>query len=249
MPGGALNAAGGVLNVVCVLFDGFELLDAAGPLELFSCLNKVLRVREQSSRGLASLDDVPERVRISTLSLGKTNVARSSMGPNASMVLGPAMLCDFVLDTSKGEDGSLPGELPARIDVLLVPGGSGVREIVTDAARLRALRRLCESPAVQTVMTVCTGSAALAASGVLDNVTATSNKLAWDWVVQQGPRVKWLRRARYHFDGRWATSSGVAAGMDLAVALIERLLPGLGLESARVAEYVSNLQPDNDPFA
>jgi putative intracellular protease/amidase len=36
---------------------------------------------------------------------------------------------------------------------------------------------------------VCTGSALLARTGLLDNRPATSNKLAWNWVLQQGPQV------------------------------------------------------------
>jgi len=70
---------------------------------------------------------------------------------------------------------------------------------------------------------VCTGSALLAAAGLLDGYRATSNKRAFGWVGEQGPRVEWVAQARWVQDrDRW-TSSGVAAGLDMALALIARL--------------------------
>jgi transcriptional regulator GlxA family with amidase domain len=98
--------------------------------------------------------------------------------------------------------------------------------------------------------TVCTGSALLARTGLLDGRPATSNKLAWDWVVQQGPRVRWQRRARWVDDGNVLTSSGVSAGIDMALSLVERLNGReMAITSARNMEYVWNLDPANDPFA
>ncbi|HKC07345.1 MAG TPA: DJ-1/PfpI family protein, partial [Methylomirabilota bacterium] len=92
-------------------------------------------------------------------------------------------------------------------DVLLVPGGFGTRQAVSNAPLLEALTAASRRAAVTT--TVCTGSALLARTGLMDGRPATSNKVAWDWVVQQGPRVKWQRRARWVDDGDLVTSSGV----------------------------------------
>ena len=98
--------------------------------------------------------------------------------------------------------------------------------------------------------TVCTGSALLARTGLLDHRPATSNKLAWDWVVQQGPQVQWVRQARWVDDGDILTSSGVSAGIDMALSLIARLHGReMALTSARNMEYIWNEDAENDPFA
>ena len=98
--------------------------------------------------------------------------------------------------------------------------------------------------------TVCTGSALLARTGLLDNRPATSNKLAWNWVLQQGPRVQWIRQARWVDDGTIITSSGVSAGIDMALSLIARLNGReLALASARNMEYRWHEDAGDDPFA
>lgn len=133
-------------------------------------------------------------------------------------------------------------------DILLVPGGQGTRREVDNAPLLDWLRTT--SAEARTVASVCTGSALLARAGVLDGRRATSNKIAFDWAASQGPRVEWIRRARWIEDGKFLTSSGISAGMDMTLALIARAAGrGVALESARRAEYVWNEDPGNDPFA
>ncbi|MFY9316660.1 MAG: DJ-1/PfpI family protein [Burkholderiales bacterium] len=133
-------------------------------------------------------------------------------------------------------------------DILVVPGGFGTRAAVTNEAFLRQLALACERSTITT--TVCTGSALLARTGRLDGRPATSNKIAWDWVVRQGPRVRWQRRARWVDDGDTLTSSGVSAGTDMALALIARLNGrDMALAAARNMEYLWNEDPGNDPFA
>lgn len=66
------------------------------------------------------------------------------------------------------------------IEVLLVPGGSGTR----DPANVKEVIDFVRAtyPKLQFLLTVCTGSAVAAMSGVLDGRRATSNKRAWAWV-------------------------------------------------------------------
>jgi putative intracellular protease/amidase len=135
-----------------------------------------------------------------------------------------------------------------RYDLLLVPGGMGSRAGMENETLLRWLAQHCERAEI--VASVCTGSALLAGAGVLDGRRATSNKRAWDWVVSQGPKVEWVRRARWVEDGKFFTSSGISAGTDMSLALIEKLLGTQAMETiAKRAEYVRNEQHDNDPFA
>jgi transcriptional regulator GlxA family with amidase domain len=133
-------------------------------------------------------------------------------------------------------------------DILLIPGGFGTRRAVDDQGFLDRLAGASEKATITT--TVCTGSALLARTGLLDGRPATSNKLAWAWVVQQGPRVAWQRRARWVDDGNVLTSSGVSAGIDMTLSLVERLNGReMARTSARNMEYVWNADAAHDPFA
>ena len=133
-------------------------------------------------------------------------------------------------------------------EVLLVPGGMGTRRLAGDAAYLAGLKAAALRSAY--VLTVCTGSALLAATGLLDGLRATSNKRAFDWAVSVNPRVRWVSRARWVVDGKYYTSSGVSAGMDMALGFLEdRLGRDRAEEAARRIEYVRNADRDEDPFA
>ena len=133
-------------------------------------------------------------------------------------------------------------------DILLIPGGFGSRKAVGDQKFLDRLTAASHRARITT--TVCTGSALLAKTGLLDGRPATSNKIAWDWVTQQGPRVLWKRKARWVDDGNVLTSSGVSAGIDMALSLISRLHGReMALTSARNMEYVWREGAEDDPFA
>ena len=133
-------------------------------------------------------------------------------------------------------------------DILLIPGGFGTRAAVNNAPLLQQLTAASQRASV--TATVCTGSALLARTGLLDDRPATSNKIAWNWVLQQGPRVHWIRQARWVDDGNIITSSGVSAGIDMALSLIARLNGrDLALASARFMEYCWHEDAKDDPFA
>jgi transcriptional regulator GlxA family with amidase domain len=133
-------------------------------------------------------------------------------------------------------------------DVLVVPGGFGTRQAVNDEAFLEKLGAISRRAPITT--TVCTGSALLARTGLMDGRPATSNKISWDWVKTQGPKVLWRRKARWVDDGNLVTSSGVSAGIDMTLALIARLHGrDTALAAAKNMEYVWHDREDDDPFA
>lgn len=107
------------------------------------------------------------------------------------------------------------------LDILMVPGGMGARKQVNNPVLLQFLRE--RSATASWTTSVCTGAALLAKAGLLDGRSATTNKLAYDWATSQSPRVRWQRKARWVVDGPFMTSSGVSAGTDMALALVERL--------------------------
>ncbi len=133
-------------------------------------------------------------------------------------------------------------------DVVLVPGGLGTRRLVGDDGFLRWLA--ARAGTARVVLSVCTGAALLAAAGLLDGYEATSNKRAYEWVVEQGPDVRWVAEARWvHDRDRW-TSSGVAAGIDMTLAFVaEALGRDVAVEVAEHIEHDWHEDSTWDPFA
>jgi len=135
-----------------------------------------------------------------------------------------------------------------KLDLLLVPGGWGTLQQLENERLLSWLRERASE--VEILMSVCSGSGILAKAGLLDGRPATTNKQSYDTIVAQGPKVDWVREARWVDDGDIVTSSGVSAGMDMALAVIERLY---GADTAgmlaNMTEYERQTDPTKDPFA
>lgn len=104
-------------------------------------------------------------------------------------------------------------------DTLLVAGGAGVREALRDRALLRWLAR--EQSSARRVAGVCSGAFLLAAVGLLDGRRATTHWANCDDLARLHPQVRVEPDRIFVRDGRVATSAGVTAGMDLALALVE----------------------------
>lgn len=133
-------------------------------------------------------------------------------------------------------------------DIVLVPGGMGTRRLVADRSFTAWLGRWASTASVLT--SVCTGSGLLASAGLLDGCRATSNKRAFSWAREQGPEVAWVPEARWVQDGNRWTSSGVAAGIDMSLALLADLY-GTDVASAVAdgIEYEWHRDSSWDPFA
>jgi putative intracellular protease/amidase len=137
-------------------------------------------------------------------------------------------------------------DLKGGTDIFLVPGGYGTRKEVENILLLNKIREISYSS--KFVLSVCTGSALLAKAGLLDGKKATSNKKAFDWVMTQGENVNWVRKARWVQDGKFYTSAGVSAGMDMTLGLLNDLH---GIEFARKVAFeieynwIENMEEDN----
>jgi transcriptional regulator GlxA family with amidase domain len=134
------------------------------------------------------------------------------------------------------------------LDLVLVPGGFGTLPELKNEVLLNWLRTQSESAEI--VMSVCSGSMLLAQAGLLDGRKATSNKQYFKLATDRAPQVQWVKQARWVDDGNRVTSSGVSAGIDMSLHVIERLW---GTETAeRIAnatEYQWHRDADVDPFA
>jgi len=132
-------------------------------------------------------------------------------------------------------------------EIFIIPGGAGTRPGVNNQLLIDTIRKISVSS--NYVLTICTGSALLAKTGLLDGRKATSNKRAFDWVMTNGKDVNWIKHARWVVDGKYYTSSGVSAGMDMALGF---LADRHGLEFARKVafeiEYNWTEESEDDNF-
>lgn len=149
-----------------VLYPGFQLLDAAGPLDALNML--------AYDHPLTLYILAPTLTPISTL-----NSSQKAQGSLFSQSIVPT----HTFDTA-----------PDDIEVLLVPGGLGSRGEGTEEYMCGVVEYLKKvlvgekgSSSVKWVLTVCTGSEILARTGVLEGRRATTNKRAFGDVCLTPP--------------------------------------------------------------
>ncbi|KLD62824.1 GlxA family transcriptional regulator [Dyella japonica] len=112
------------------------------------------------------------------------------------------------------------------IDTLLICGGVGVPE--STPALLHFIR---EAPAhTRRIAAICTGAFLLAETGLLDGRRATTHWLLARDLAERFPKVLVEEDRIFIIDGPIWTSAGMSAGLDLALAMVEK---DLGAEVAR----------------
>jgi transcriptional regulator GlxA family with amidase domain len=189
-----------------ILYDGFELLDLYGPLEMFGNLKP--------------------RIEIITVA--------EKAGPVSSFQ-GPQTVAEFAYQNCP------------PLDLILLPGGFGTIRELDNPAMMSFLKE--RIPSAKVAMSVCSGSWLLAKAGLLDGRKATSNKAYFKMATQQSDQAEWISEARWVEDGAMFTSSGVSAGMDMALAVIASLFGEKKAEDiATYTEYVWNKDSSRDPF-
>ena len=193
-------------SVGIVLYEGFEVLDAYGPIEMWG--------------NVTEFD-------LFTVAEGK----------------GPVRSAQGVATVATYSFSDAP-----RIDILLVPGGIGTLAQLRNPKLIEFLQARHKETAWTT--SVCTGSALLAKAGILDGLSATSNKAFFSIAKNESNKVQWQEVARWVEDGKVFTSSGVSAGTDMSLALVGKIF---GLERARILakqlEYQWHEDKNVDPFA
>ncbi len=134
------------------------------------------------------------------------------------------------LRVAPGED--LREFLVPRPDLLIVPGGEGARRPGPElVAWLRAHGRRAHR-----LVSVCTGAFLLAEAGLLDGRRVTTHWACCDALAAKYPAISVEAEPIFVRDGNVATSAGVTAGIDLALALVE---DDLGRDAALdIARYL-----------
>jgi putative intracellular protease/amidase len=163
----------------------------------------------------------------------------SARPPLNNTMLGPSTIATHTFSTAP------------PLDVIIVPGG-GQRylDVTNDTAIEDFVRSRYESTSY--ILSVCTGAAALAKSGILAGKRATTSKAEWEWVtkVKNSEEIKWQPNARWTQDGKVWTSSGVAAGMDMMYAFLTHVYGDKKVDSVmNMIEYAPHTDPHWDPFS
>ncbi len=117
-------------------------------------------------------------------------------------------------------DGTFEDDGDAPIDMLLVPGGPGV-DRASAHGETRAWLRRRDAGAARTC-SVCTGAFILAAADLLHGLAVTTHWRSADRLRQRYPTLRVQDDRIFIESGKYWTSAGVTAGIDLALALIER---------------------------
>ncbi|HRF59223.1 MAG TPA: DJ-1/PfpI family protein [Fimbriimonadaceae bacterium] len=166
------------MHVGILLFDDVEVLDFAGPLEVFSLAE----------------------CHVLTLANTTPIVARGGLSVVPTLSL----------------------ETCPPLDLIVVPGGPGTRRINQDDPVVDWLRgRRASTPVIASV---CTGALLVGRAGLLDGRQATTHFRAYDVLREVAPRAEVVEGVRILDTGDLATSAGVSAGVDLALALVGRLV-------------------------
>jgi putative intracellular protease/amidase len=217
------------LRIGILVFDGFEPIDVWGFTEAFTISRFI---------GTNYSSPPPYPFEVVFISNQCKPDGEGTPAPVKSSN-GPRVAPDYFRDEA----------LEQGIDLLMIPGGSGTRVLLSDEhpedrrALLHWVRSMDERVAIMS--SVCTGAAVLAAAGLLDGKPATTNHAAFGWVSGFGPRVHWDNVSRWVDAGRYVTSAGVSAGTDMGFYLVERLAGRAVAEvAAMAAEYDWHRDPE-----
>ncbi len=120
-------------------------------------------------------------------------------------------------------------------DILCIPGGMGVTDVMGDMHAMAWVRRIAADAAW--VTSVCTGSLVLGAAGLLQGYKATTHWAWHDYLALFGAEPV---QARTVFDRNRVTGGGVTAGIDFALALIREIR---GEDFARVVQLSLEYDP------
>jgi transcriptional regulator GlxA family with amidase domain len=108
-----------------------------------------------------------------------------------------------------------------QFDLIVVPGGFGTRTEIDNPALIGWIQRQNEGTEITT--SVCTGALLLAKAGLLDDLPVTTHWAAFDELLGHFPDLQLENSRRVIDNGKVVTSAGVSAGIDMALAMVERL--------------------------
>jgi transcriptional regulator GlxA family with amidase domain len=121
-------------------------------------------------------------------------------------------------------------------ELLLVPGGLGTRNEMHNTALIDSIRQAAVK--AELVMSVCTGALLLAKAGLLNGLEATTHRDAIELLRQTAPKTTVHADRRFVDNGRVICSAGIAAGIDMSLHVVNKLLGDeVAQKTAKWMEY------------
>lgn len=120
-------------------------------------------------------------------------------------------------------------------DILMIPGGPGVRRLIEDEVHLDWIRQIHDTTTWTT--SICTGSLLLGAAGLLNGLTATTHWNATQMLATFGATYS---EDRVVPQGKIVTSAGVSSGIDMALWLMGQIV---GDKAAKAAQLCIEYDP------
>ncbi|MBH0346117.1 DJ-1/PfpI family protein [Bacillus pacificus] len=194
-------------SVGIFLFDDVEVLDFAGPFEVFS-------VTEADEEKPFTVYTVSQN--------GEMITARNGLKVKP----------DYSIE-----------DLPP-VDILIIPGGKGVRENeVKNDIIINWVRQQMKE--VKLMTSVCTGALLLAKAGLLllEGVKATTHWASIQPFKKDFPNVEVIENVKFVDEGHIITSAGISAGINMSFHIVKNLLGvEVAEETAKSMEYDIDLQ-------
>ena len=200
-------------TVAILLFDEIEVLDFAGPFEVFGVAGRSPR-QTRFSEPPFTVFTVAENAPVS---------ARNGLSINPTYRLDNHPKADIIIVPGGG--GFHPDGTPF-----------GSRREMNNPVVLNWVRQSAEK--AELVLSVCTGSFILGKAGLLDGLAATTHFMAIDGMRQAAPNTEIRPAERYVDNGKIITSAGISAGIDMSLYVVGRLLgKDVADETARYMQY------------
>ncbi|MED0875891.1 DJ-1/PfpI family protein [Bacillus mobilis] len=192
-------------SVGIFLFDDVEVLDFAGPFEVFS----VTEVHEEKPFTVYTVSQNGEMI-----------TARNGLKVQP----------DYSIE-----------DLPP-VDILIIPGGKGVRENeVKNETIINWVRQQMKE--VKLMSSVCTGALLLARAGLLEGLKATTHWASIQTFKKDFPNVEVMENVKFVDEGYIITSAGISAGINMSFHIVKNLLGvEIAEETAKSMEYDIDLQ-------
>lgn len=197
-------------SIAILLFDHVEVLDFAGPFEVFS---------------IAGQRNVGEPFRVFTVAEKKSIAAKNNLIVQPTYLLDGCPPCDIFLVPGGG--GYHPDGKPF-----------GTRYEMDNSMLLTWIKTRAEK--AELVLSVCSGALILAKAGLLENKEATTHFMAVDLLKSIAPATKVSPEKRWVDNGQVVLSAGVSAGIDMALYIVEKLQgKAVSKEAAQYMQYAS----------
>jgi len=127
-----------------------------------------------------------------------------------------------------------------QLDVICVPGGAGINDMVNDEEMLAFLRKQAEG--AKYVTSVCTGSLVLGAAGLLKGYRAATHWSAMEYLSAFGATPT---KTRVCADRNRITGGGVTAGIDFALTVVSTLVDRKTAEAIQLGIEYNPAPPFN----